>query len=63
MTVTYNKSKLFKRPKAIAFIDGPFYPEGESVKEKAESLKNQVADAMKKRSSNSDYNYIEYFKK
>ncbi len=63
MTVTYNKSKLFKRPKATAFIDGPFYPEGESVREKAESLKNQVAEAMIKRSGESDYNYIEYLKK
>lgn len=63
MTVTYKKSKLFKKPTMQVFIDGPFYGAGNNLKEKAVNLHDTVFDTMKMRSSYSDCNYIEYIKK
>lgn len=63
LTVTYKKSKLHKRPRMEVFADGPFYPNGNTQKEKAASLHRAVYGAMKERSKNSDINFIEYRKK
>lgn len=63
MTVTYKKSRLFKRPIMEVFLDGPFYPNGNTAKEKTTDLHNQVFSAMQQRSRNSNYSYIEYKKK
>lgn len=62
MTVTYKKSRLFKKPIMEVFLDGPFYPSGDKAKERAVSLHHQVFTAMKQRSKNSNYEYIEYKK-
>ncbi len=62
MTVTYKKSKLFKKPVMEVFLDGPFYGEGETAKEQAVSLHSKVAEVMKKRSENSNFEYIKYLK-
>ena len=56
MTVTYKKSKFFKKPLMEVCIDGPFY--GEKSK-----LHSEVFSAMQKRSKQSDFDYIEYRKK
>ncbi len=63
MTVTYKKSKLFKRPIMQVFLDGPFYPKGDTQKEKVKFLHDEIYEAMKNRSKNSDTNYIQYIKK
>lgn len=63
MTVTYKKSKIFKKPLMQVFLDGPFYPQGDTAKEKTASLHKQVFSAMQERSKNSDYAYIEYRQK
>lgn len=63
MTVTYRRSRLWKRPVMEVFLDGPFYPHGETVKEKTADLHRQVYAAMQKRSENSNYEYIVYKKK
>lgn len=63
MTVTYKKSKLFKRPIIEVFLDGPFFPNGITAKEKTVNLHAQVLDTMKKRSHNNNYAYIEYLPK
>lgn len=63
LTVTYKKSKIFKRPVMEIFLDGPFYPEGVTPKEKVKSLHEKVFGAMKERSRNSDVAYIKYLKK
>ncbi len=63
MTVTYKKSKLFKRPVMQVFIDGPFYPKGDTTKEKVKFLHEKIYGIMKNRSKNSDTNYIKYIKK
>lgn len=60
MTVTYRKSKFFRKPLMEVFLDGPFYAEGVSVKEKAADLHSKVFSAMKQRSENSDTAYIAY---
>ena len=60
MTATYKKSKLFKRPIMEVFLDGPFYPEGNTAKEKAIDLHQKIFNSLKQRSRNSNYNYIEY---
>lgn len=63
LTTTYVKSKFFKKPLAKIYIDGPFYPVGEGLKEKTESLHFQVENAMKERAKTSDFSYIKYEKK
>ena len=63
MTVTYRKCKVFKRPVVEVYLDGPYYATKESVKERTKSLHDQVYDVMKKRSKNSNVEYIQYRKK
>ena len=60
MTVTYRKARIFKKPIMEIFLDGPFYGHGNSPKEKAASLHSKVYNAMKERSKNSNFEYIEY---
>lgn len=60
MTVTYRKSRIFKRPVMEVFLDGPFYGTGETVKEKTENLHAQIYSAMQLRSAHSNAEYIEY---
>ncbi len=60
MTATYKKSKIFKKPVMEVFLDGPFYSVGNSIKEKAENLRDEVFSVMKERSGNSDFEYIKY---
>ena len=62
MTTTYKKSKLFKRPVMKTVIDGPFYPEGETVRQKAAYLHDRVYNAMLDAAKTSDCDYIEYKK-
>lgn len=61
-TAVYKKSRFFKKPICEIYIDGPFYPEGETVREKAEDLHKKIYTAMKKRCKDSNYSYIEYKK-
>ena len=60
MTVTYKKSGFFKKPITEVFLDGPFYAEGKSTKEKTAHLHEQVFRAMVDRSRNSNLEYITY---
>lgn len=60
MTVTYKKSRLFRRPLMEVYLDGPFYGQGDTSKSKAASLHSQVTAAMNERSSCSNFSYIEY---
>lgn len=62
MTSTYRKSKLFRKPVINVIIDGPFYPEGETVKEKARDLHEKVYNSMCENAKQSNVNYIEYKK-
>ncbi len=60
MTVTYRKPKHFKRPITEVFIDGPFYPQGDTAKEKTANLHTEVSSSMQERCKNSNFAYIEY---
>lgn len=60
MTVTYKKSGLFKKPIMEVFLDGPFYPQGSSVRDKTRDLHQKVLAAMLERSKSSNCSYIEY---
>lgn len=62
-TVTYQKRRFGKKPKATLYVDGPFFAEGDSVKNKAEHLRDTVYFAMKERSKASTYSYIVYKQK
>lgn len=62
-TNTYQKRKLFKRPRIVSYIDGPFYPDKTlSLQEQKKRLRNQVYECMVKRSNNSNIEYIKYIK-
>ncbi len=62
MTVTYKKSKLFRRPITEVFFDGPFYAKGNTAAEKTADLHSKVLLTMQERSKNSNFAYIEYKK-
>lgn len=60
MTVTYRKSRIFHRPRMNVYIDGPFYPEGNTPKEQTRSLHRAISETMQSRTRLSDSNYILY---
>lgn len=60
MTVTYQRTRWRKRPKMVVYLDGPFFPEGETLRERAESLRQAVRAAMEQRVQLSDTEYIAY---
>lgn len=60
-TNVYKKRKHGKKPKIIAYVDGPFYPDESLNKRENEIfLRNCVYNAMKERSAQSDIEYIKY---
>lgn len=63
VTVTYKKSRIFRKPVAEVFIDGPFCSQANTPKESARDLCRQVREAMTERSKNSNCDYIEYKEK
>ncbi|MGN1226406.1 MAG: lysophospholipid acyltransferase family protein [Candidatus Cryptobacteroides sp.] len=63
MTVCYKKAKVGKKPLAKIYIDGPFYPEENlPIKKRKTYLCERVRDAMLRRASESDYEYVKYTK-
>ena len=63
-TTTYIKSKIFKKPKIIIYIDGPFQNDNNlSKKENMKGLHDKVYKTMVNRSKLSNYKYIIYKKK
>lgn len=62
MTVTYQKRKHRKKPKITVFVDGPFYPEGNTARSKRADLCRKVRESMEARCSQSNYSHIEYQK-
>lgn len=64
MTKTYHKKWLSKRPSAVIYIDGPFYPDTNlSRKEAQNKLHDEILQVMKQRAKNSDYEYCQYIQK
>ncbi|MCD7782980.1 MAG: 1-acyl-sn-glycerol-3-phosphate acyltransferase [Firmicutes bacterium] len=66
MTLVYSKKKRARessKPRITVYIDGPFFPdEGLSVRRRREKLHDEIYEAMVKRSSLSDCEYIHYRK-
>ena len=61
MTVTYQKRRFGKRPRATVYIDGPFCPDNTlPPKQQAARLHDTVYDCMCRRSQMSNYDYIRY---
>ncbi len=61
MTITYQKSRLLKRPKQVIYFDGPFMPDmALSRKSRQRKLHDQVYDQMVLRSRESNVAYIHY---
>lgn len=65
ITNCYQKSKFFKKPKIISFIDGPFYTNKNlDINAACEDLRKQVYEIMCQRTAKySTYEYIKYIKK
>ena len=64
MTTTYRKRRFGKKPRTVTYLDGPFYPDPTlPPKARAQALRDQIYEAMVKRSQTSDCNYIRYIKK
>lgn len=63
MTVTYRKSRFMQRPIMEVFLDGPFYGEGKTVRERTADLAHRVHETMCERAKNSVYEYIRYVQK
>lgn len=63
-TVTYQKRGKSgkKRPRATVYIEGPFIPAGENVREDAAALCASVYGAMKANAVKSDCEYVKYIK-
>ena len=62
-TTVYHKRLLFRLPRTVVYIDGPFFGrEGASVKENQESLCRQCRASMTRRASLSTYRHVEYRK-
>ncbi|MBQ9847513.1 MAG: hypothetical protein IJO64_00440 [Clostridia bacterium] len=63
-TNTYQKRKLFKKPKIITYIDGPFYPdESLPLSQQRDELRNRIFETMCERAKCSNAVYIEYIKR
>ena len=64
-TTTFKKSKFFKKPSKVVYIDGPFYPNKELDRvEGVNKLRDHVYEAMVARSKTiGNYSYIKYIKK
>lgn len=65
VTNIYNKRKIFKRPRIVSYVDGPFMVNKELPKKEAiRDLRNQAYNSMKRTvDSNPKYEYVKYIKK
>ena len=62
LTNTYQKRRFSKTPKIVTYIDGPFYPQGESAKEMRTYLRNECYNHMVERSKLNSVEVIKYIK-
>lgn len=63
LTNTYQRRRRGKKPKLITYLDGPIYPDTDlHPKLAAQKLRNQAYQMMRRRSKNSNCEYIRYLK-
>jgi len=63
VTTTYQRSKIFKRPKIVLYVDGPFFSNKENKKDRQQELTEMVYQQMGERSKSSTEEYWTYKKK
>lgn len=64
LTTTYQRRRFGKKPLAVIYADGPFFPDGALPRpQRAVDLRDRVFAQMTKRSECSDCEYIKYRKK
>ena len=64
MTTTYRRRLFGKKPRTVTYLDGPFYPEQSlSPRARTQALRDEIYQAMVKRSRESDCEYIRYEKR
>lgn len=64
MTTTYQSRGEGKKPRAVVYLDGPFYPDTSvAPRERAQELRDRIYAAMRLRSALSDCEYIRYVKR
>ena len=62
-TTTFQKSKIFKKPKVVIYIDGPFYPDKNlTKKEQISNLHCKIYNNLVSNSQHSNQDYIKYVK-
>ncbi len=63
MTVTYHKRRHSNKPRAVTYIDGPFYAdETASRKVAREKMADKIIGQMKIRAAESTYAFVQYVK-
>ncbi len=63
LTNTYQTQRLFRRPRMVTYIDGPFFPDPSlPPKARRRALRDAVYAAMCRRAENSNYVKIQYIK-
>ena len=63
MTTVYKKRRFHKKPRAVTYLDGPFYPDMSlPIRARAKELRDRVYDTMKSRAALCDCEYIRYEK-
>lgn len=64
MTTTYKKRRFGRKPRAVTYLDGPFFPDPAlSPKARAQALRDQIYNTMLERSKENNCEYICYIKR
>ena len=64
MTTTSRKRRFGNKPRTVTYLDGPFYPDQNlPPRARTQALRDQIYDAMVRRSQENDCEYIRYRKK
>ena len=64
MTTTYRRRRFGRKPRTVTYLDGPFYPDQSlSPRARTQALRDEIYNAMVKRSRQSDCEYIRYEKR
>ena len=64
VTTTYQRRKFWKTPRAVTYVDGPFYPDKTlPIKERVQTLRDEIYAKMQERSKLSTCEYIRYERK
>ena len=64
MTTTYRRRLFGRKPRTVTYLDGPFYPDQSlSPRARTQALRDEIYQAMVKRSRESDCEYIRYEKR